>query len=40
MWRHKDMMGLMKVSKGAVVAAEKRMSKAKARKERGGRSRI
>ena len=34
------MMGLMKVWKGAMVAAEKRMSKAKARKGRGDRSKI
>ena len=34
MWRQKDMTGLTKVCKGAVVAAERRMSKAKARKER------
>ena len=40
MWRQKDMLGLIKVWKGAVVADEKRISKAKARKERGERSRI
>jgi len=34
------MMGLMKVWKGSVVAVERRMSKAKARKERGEKSRI
>ena len=40
MWRQKDTMGLMKVWKGAVVASERRMSKAKARRERGDKSRI
>ena len=40
MWRQKDMMGLMKVWKGAVVAAERRMSKARARREKGTNSRI
>jgi len=40
MWRHKDIMGLMKVWKGAVVAVKRKMSKAKARKERGDKSRI
>ena len=40
MWRQEDMMGLMKVWNGAVVAAERRMSKARARREKGTNSRI
>jgi len=38
MWRKKDMMGLMKVWKGAVVAVKRRMSKARARREKGTNS--
>ena len=40
MWRQKDVMGLIRGWKGAVVDNDKRMTKAKARKERGERSRI
>jgi hypothetical protein len=40
MWRQRDMLGLMNMWKGAAVEAEKRMTKAKARRERGDTSRI
>jgi hypothetical protein len=40
MWRQKDMLGLVKAWKMAAVAAEKRLSKAGARKAMGNQARI
>ena len=40
MWRQRDMTGLMKAWRQATITAEKRMEKAKVRKEKGDRARI
>jgi len=40
MWRQRDMKGLIKAWRQATISAEKRMEKAKARKEKGDRARI
>jgi hypothetical protein len=40
MWRQRDMMGLIKAWKQATTTAEKRMEKARARKEKGDMARI
>ena len=40
MWKQKDMMGMIKVWKGAVVTAEKRRLKARAGEKREERSRV
>ena len=40
MWRQRDMLGLMKTWRQSAITAEKRMEKAKARKEKGDMARI
>jgi len=40
MWRQRDMAGLMKAWRQAAITAEKRMEKARARKEKGDRARV
>jgi hypothetical protein len=40
MWRQRDMTGLMKAWRQAAITAEKRMEKARARKEKGDRARV
>jgi hypothetical protein len=40
MWRQREKLGLMKAWRHASITTEKRMEKAKARKEKGDRSRI
>ena len=40
LWRQKDMLGLVKSWKVAATTAEKRLSKARARKAKGGQARI
>jgi hypothetical protein len=39
-WKKRDMKGLLKIWRMAAVTAEKRMTKAKARKARGGNARV
>jgi len=40
MWRQRDMMDLMKTWKAAAVVAEKRLSKAESRKDKGNQTRV